>query len=105
MESIALALGRKILPSSLYERLASSSIARRLARGSLWSLFGSASARILVLVAMILVILVARQVSFGELGLIQTTFGMAGLMTGIGLGETATRTSAGIALEGLAAAL
>jgi O-antigen/teichoic acid export membrane protein len=91
MESIVLALGRKFLPSSLYERLASSSIARRLARGSLWSLFGSAAARILVLVAMILVARVLGQVSFGELGLIQSTLGMAGLMAGMGLGETATR--------------
>jgi len=31
------------------------------------------------------------QVSFGELGLIQSTLGMAGLMAGVGLGETATR--------------
>jgi O-antigen/teichoic acid export membrane protein len=91
MESIVLALGRKILPSSLYERLASSPIARRLARGSLWSLFGSATARILVLVAMILVARVLGQVSFGELGLIQSTLGMAGVMAGVGLGETATR--------------
>ena len=105
MESIVLALTRKLLPSSLYERLASPSIARRLARGSLWSLFGSATARILVLAAMILVARVLGQVSFGELGLIQSTLGMAGFMAGIGLGETATRTSAGIALEGLAAAL
>src|SRR6204780_5936406 len=91
MESIVLALGRKILPSSLYERLASSPIARRLARGSLWSLFGSATARILVLVAMILVARVLGQVSFGELGLIPPTLGMTGLMAGMGLGETATR--------------
>jgi O-antigen/teichoic acid export membrane protein len=91
MESIMLELGRKFLPSSLYLRLASSSVARRLARGSLWSLFGSAAARILVLVAMILVARVLGQVSFGELGLIQSTLGMAGLMAGMGLGETATR--------------
>ena len=86
-----LAMGRKILPSSLYERLTTSSIAKRLARGSLWSLFGSATARILVLVAMIVVARVLGQVSFGELGLIQSTLGMAGLMAGMGLGETATR--------------
>ena len=91
MESIVLAMGRKILPSSLYERLTTSSIAKRLARGSLWSLFGSATARILVLVAMIVVARVLGQVSFGELGLIQSTLGMAGLMAGVGLGETATR--------------
>src|SRR5256884_2580137 len=91
MESIVLAMGRKILPSSLYERLTTSSIAKRLARGSLWSLFGSATARILVLVAMIVVARVLGQLSFGELGLIQSTLGMAGLMAGVGLGETATR--------------
>jgi O-antigen/teichoic acid export membrane protein len=91
MESIALELGKKLLPSSLYERLASSSIVMRLARGSVWSLFGSATARILVLVAMILVARVLGRVSFGELGLIQSTLGTAGLIAGIGLGETATR--------------
>ena len=91
MEPIVLALGRKTLPSFLYERLTTSSIAKRLARGSLWSLFGSATARILVLVAMILVARVLGQVSFGELGLIQSTLGMAGLMAGMGLSETATR--------------
>jgi hypothetical protein len=43
------------------------------------------------LVAMILVARVLRQVSFGELGLIESTLGMARLMAGLGLGETATR--------------
>ena len=75
MESIVLAMGRKILPSSLYERLTTSSIAKRLARGSLRSLFDSATARILVLVAMILVARVLGQVSFGELGLINRRSG------------------------------
>jgi len=91
MKSIVLALGRKLRLSSLYDRIASSSIARRLARGSLWSVFGSASARILLLVAMIFVARVLGQVSFGEFGLIQSTLGVAGLMAGLGLGETATR--------------
>jgi O-antigen/teichoic acid export membrane protein len=91
MELFVQALGRKLLPSTLYERISSSSIAVRLARGSIWSLFGSASARILALVAMILVARILGQVSFGELGLIQSTLGMAGLMAGMGLGETATR--------------
>jgi len=78
MASIALALGRKILASSLYGRFTTSSIAKRLARGSFWSLSGSASARILVLAARVLVARVLEQVSFGELGLIQSTLGMAG---------------------------
>ena len=91
MESIFFALGKKLVPSSVYERFTASSIAKRLARGSFYSLFGSASARILALVAMILVARVLGRVSFGELGLIQSTLGVAGLMAGMGLGETATR--------------
>ena len=84
-------VGRENPTLSPNGRLTTSSVATRLARGSLWGLFGSATARILVLAAMVLVARVLGQVSFGELGLIQSTLGMAGLMAGVGLGETATR--------------
>lgn len=91
MESLAAALGRRMLPPSIYKRVAASSLARRLAHGSMWSVFGSATSRIMVLVSMILVARVLGRVSFGELGLIQSTLGIAGLMAGISLGSTATR--------------
>jgi len=91
MESFLTSLGKVLLPTSVYERLVASPIAKRLARGSLWSLFGSATSRILILVAMILVARILGQVSFGEFGLIQATLGVAGLMAGMGLGGTATR--------------
>ena len=84
-------IAQRILPVPLYQRLAASSMAKRLARGSLWSLVGSATSRLLVLLAMILVARVLGQEAFGELGLIQSTLGVFGLMAGIGLGGTGTR--------------
>lgn len=84
-------LAQKCLPAPLHQRLAASSVAKRVARGSLWSLFGSATSRLMVLLAMILVARVLGQESFGELGLIQSTLGVFGLMAGIGLGGTGTR--------------
>jgi len=84
-------LAATILPAPLFQRLSGSSIAKRLARGSLWSLAGSATSRLLVLVAMILVARVLGKASFGEFGLIQATLGVAGLMAGLGLGATGTR--------------
>lgn len=82
---------RAMLPAPLYQRLSASSLAKRLARGSMWSLLGSATSRLLVLLAMILVARVLGKTSFGEFGLIQATVGVTGLMAGLGLGETATR--------------
>ena len=84
-------LAATILPAPLFQRLSGSAIAKRLARGSLWSLAGSATSRLLVLVAMVGVARVLGKASFGEFGLIQATLGVAGLMAGLGLGATATR--------------
>lgn len=84
-------LAKILLPSWLYWRLVNSSIAKRLAKGSLWGVLGSVCSRIMVLASMILVARILGKESFGELGLIQSTLGVAGLMAGLGLGATATR--------------
>lgn len=84
-------LARTLLPEPLYLRLKGSPVAKRIAKGSLWSVAGTAASRLLVLVAMILVARALGKVSFGEFGLVQATLGVAGLMAGLGLGSTATR--------------
>jgi len=84
-------IAQRFLPALFYKRLTSSSIAKRLAKGSVWSVLGSGISRILVLVAMILAARILGQASFGELGLIQSTLGVFGIVAGVGLGSTATR--------------
>ncbi len=89
----------KTLSHPLFSRIAASPIAKRLAKGSFWSILGSATSRVLILIAMILVARVLGQTSFGEFGLIQVTLGVAGLMAGMGLGGTATRFTAQYSLN------
>lgn len=84
-------LAKTLLPEPLYLRLKGSPVAKRIAKGTLWSVAGAAASRVLVLVAMILVARALGKVSFGEFGIVQATLGVAGLMAGLGLGSTATR--------------
>lgn len=84
-------LAQRFLPDGMYRRLAASDIAKRLARGSAWSIFGSAISRLLVLLGMILLARILGQTAFGEFGMIQATLGVGGMMAGFGLGSTATR--------------
>ena len=87
-------ISKVFLPEPLYMRFKASTIAKRIAKNTLWNLLGSALSRLLVLLAMILVARVLGKTSFGELGLVQATLGVAGLMAGLGLGSTATRFTA-----------
>lgn len=84
-------LARLLLPTQFYQRFRDSDIAKRLVRGSVWSISGSAIARLLVLIGMILLARILGQVEYGEFGMIQATLGVAGVMAGFGLGSTATR--------------
>lgn len=71
-----------------------SSLARRLASGSAWSLFASVCGGGGNLLLFLLVARVLGKVHYGELVLLQSTLGTVGSVAGLGLGMTATRYAA-----------
>lgn len=73
------------------DRIESSPLGYRLARGAFWSLVGAVIARGLGLASSILVARILGKSGFGELGIIQSTVGMFGTFAGFGLGITATK--------------
>jgi len=82
---------RIALPAEITKRLNASPWAYRLAHGAAWSLLGSVISRGLMLIAYIAVARLLGKEGFGEFGIIQSTVAMFGILTGFGLGQTATR--------------
>ena len=74
-----------------WDRVEASPLGYRLARGAFWSLAGALISRGLGLAAWIIVARVLGKEGFGELGIIQSTVGMFGVLAGFGLGMTATK--------------
>lgn len=74
-----------------WDRLESSPLGYRLARGAFWSLAGVVISRASGLVASIFVARMLGKVGFGELGIIQSTVGMLATFAGFGLWLTATK--------------
>ena len=82
-----------ILPASLQQRVANleAPIARRLARGVLWSATGSVLSRALNIVATIVIARLLGEVEYGHVGMIQSTVDLFNAFAGIGLSYTATK--------------
>ena len=81
-------------PNSLHpflDRIESSDIGYRLAKGTFWSLAGAVISRGLMLAASVLVARMLGKTVYGELGIIRSTVGMFGIFAGFGLGLTATK--------------
>ena len=74
-----------------WERLEASPIGVRLARGVFWSLAGTLISRGLTLASTVVVARILGKTVYGELGMIQSTVGMFGVLAGFGLGLTATK--------------
>ena len=73
------------------ERLRKSPLGYRLASGAFWSVAGEAATRAMALMASLVITRSLGQVAFGELGIIQSTIGLFGTLSGFGLGVTATK--------------
>lgn len=74
-----------------WDRLETSPLGSRLARGAFWSLTGTAIAQGLTLLASMLVARILGKEDYGQLGIIRSTVGMFGGFAGLGLGLTATK--------------
>jgi O-antigen/teichoic acid export membrane protein len=76
---------------TFYQRIETSPLGYRLAKGAFWSLAGSLISRGLGLLSAILVGRMLGKQEYGELGIIQNTIGMFGTLAGFGMGLTANK--------------
>lgn len=76
---------------ALYRRIEASPVGYRLAKGAFWTLGGQFAARGLTLVSLAVTARILGRSQFGELGMIQSTFGMFTSVAGFGMGMTATK--------------
>lgn len=76
---------------ALHRRVLAVPFGERVLAGVFWSVAGTAFARALGVLASIVAARLLGRVSFGELGMIQGTVGMFGMVAGLGLGTTATK--------------
>lgn len=72
-------------------RLKGSPLMKRIATGAFWSIFGTASAKAIVLIAGIITANILGKNSYGELGIVRSTISLFIVFGTAGLGVTATR--------------
>jgi O-antigen/teichoic acid export membrane protein len=87
--------------SSHFERILSSPIAVRVARGAIWSLLGAICSRGLAAVSAIFIARMLGHDVFGELGTITRTIMMLQLCAGLGMGVVATKFLADLKISDL----
>jgi O-antigen/teichoic acid export membrane protein len=90
----AVARVRRYLPAfacKWLERIETSPIGRRFARGAFWSVAGNVLSRALSLLATMIVARMLGKALYGRVGIIQSTVDMFGALAGLGLSFTATK--------------
>ncbi len=73
------------------DRYKQSDIARRMATGAFWSLFGSVISKLLVLIAGILCAHILGKEDYGKFGMVKSTLAMFVVLGSFGIGITATK--------------
>lgn len=73
------------------QRLASSSLARRIMSGAFWSVFGTAAGKLIVLVAGIVCANILGKVGYGQLGIVRSTINLFVVFGMAGMGVTASK--------------
>jgi O-antigen/teichoic acid export membrane protein len=81
----------RFIQERLAEKLPANSLRRRFAKGAFWSVAATIVAQGLGLAASVIAARILGKTVFGELGMIQSTVGMFGVLAGLGLGLTATK--------------
>ena len=77
--------------SEYKDRIKGSPLAKRIASGAFWSIFGTASTKGIVLIAGIICANILGKVGYGELGIVRSTINLFIVFGTAGLGITATR--------------
>lgn len=80
-----------MLITKFQELIRPGSLHARFTRGVFWSLLGAIFSRSLTLAASVACARILGKISYGELGIIQSTAGTFGIFAGLGLGLTATK--------------
>lgn len=73
------------------DKLSKSTVAYRLVRGAFWSLIGGIIPRIFTMSSSVIIARILGRDGYGELGIVQSTMGLFGVMAGFGLGYTAIK--------------
>jgi len=73
------------------EKIQSSPLLYRLAKGTFWLLIGTIASRVFSLVSTIVIARILGKEDFGAYGMVQSTLGMFGLFAGFAMGSTMTK--------------
>jgi O-antigen/teichoic acid export membrane protein len=83
--------GILIIKNRIIEKIKTSPLLYRLAKGAFWSLAGTITTRVFSMATTIFIARILGKENYGAYGMVQSTLGMFGLFAGFAMGETMTK--------------